>query len=293
MNGMEPEIPVMEQIRQLIDRADQMEDIDFRLRLEELVRKGGHETLNLIIHTITVSSAGAKTRLNLIRIAGYILHAAFIPPLQKVIDFSPDLDLRIAAIVSIAKFNDRRAIDILEQSLAKINNPSIQELLISQISRIKRNSPLINLLPQFLRGSSDPESFPIIVKIFRRILTASDVKGFIPYLKNPDPRIEDGAFEILCSRGDGSVRFFVVEFFKRKLATLDPGAQPAAVTSLLSALAEYAGRVPSVIGFTADELRACSRKAKSENMRNQVEKLLKMASASDRGSQNSKNGSSK
>jgi hypothetical protein len=281
MNDRESEIPVMEQIRHLIDRADQMEDIDFRLQLEDLVRKGGNETLNLIIHYITVSSAPVKTRLNLIRIAGYILHNAFIPPLQKVIDLSPDLNLRIAAIVSIAKFNDRRAIDILEQSLAKISNPSIQELIISQINRIKRNSPLINMMPQFLRGSSDPESFPIIVKIFRRILTPSDVKGFIPYLQNPDPRIEDGAFAILCSRGDGSVRFFLAEFFKRKLAALDPGAQPAVLTGLLSALAEYAERVPSVVGFTIDELSACLRKTKGKNVEDQIEKLLKMAPASD------------
>lgn len=283
MNGTESEITVMEQIRQLIDRADQMEDIDFRLQLEDLVKKGGHETLNLIIHSITVSSVAVKTRLNLIRIAGYILHTAFIPPLQKVIDLSPDLNLRIAAIVSIAKFNDRRAIDILEQSLAKISNPSIQEIIISQISRIKQNSPLINLMPQFLRGSSDPESFPIIVKIFRRILTASDVKGFIPYLKNPDPRIEDGAFAILCSRGDGSVRFFVAEFFKRKLAALDPEAQPAAVASLLSSLTEYAERVPSVIGFTIDELSSCLRKTKGKDVEDRIEKLLKMASTPDPG----------
>lgn len=277
-NGGETETPIVERIQNLIQHSDRMEDIVFRLRLEELVEKGGNEPLNLIIHTITTSSVNSRIRLNLIRMAGYILNTAFIPPLKKVIELATELDLRIAAIISIAKFNDKRAVDILGQALAKISNPSIQEIIISQINRIKRNSPLINLMPQFLQGSSNPESFPIVVKIFRRILTPSDARGFIPCLKNPDPEIETGAFEILCSRGDDSARFFLAEFFKRKLASFDGKMRRETMLELLSSLIEYSGRVPAIVGLVADELRAFLPKAKDREIEDRVRQIVEAAS---------------
>jgi HEAT repeat protein len=278
-NGWETGIPIVEQIQSLIQHADRMEEIEFRLRLEELVEKGGNESLNLIIHTITTTLVSPKIRLNLIRIAGYILNTAFIPPLKKVIELSTELDLRIAAIISIAKFNDKRAVDILEQALTKISNPAIQEIIISQINLIKRNNPLINLMPQFLRGSSDPESFPIVVKIFRRILTPNDAKGFIPYLKNPDPRIENGAHEILCSRGDDTVRFFLAEFFKRKLTALDPEWQREAVIGLLSSLIEYAGRTPTIAGLVVDDLHSFLSRVDDREIESRIQDIVRTASA--------------
>ncbi len=266
----------IEQINELIGRADKMSDLQFRLQLEELVSQGGSEVQNLVVHYITTSTLPAKTRINLIRIAGYLLMGAFIPPLQKVIHFASDPNLRIQAIISIAKFNDKRALEILKKSLDKITNPQLQEIINTQINQIKRNNPLINLMPKFLQGSHDPLLFQIVLKILKHILTAEDAKGFIPYLKHDDPLIENGALEILCRRGGDSVQFFVVEALRRKFHYYRVDRRIAAkmVPQLLKMLADYAERVPECLPILQTELTALHEFIPTEDTRALIQSLL-------------------
>ncbi len=236
------------QIDDLVRRAADYGDMEFRLRLEELVKRGGRDTENAIAHYITGTYIGIPTRLNLVRMAGYILSPAFLLPLQKVIDMGEDNLLREEAIVSISKYNDRRALDILISALEKIGNPQLQEAIARSISRIKNENPLLAMLPRFLHGSRNREMFEITLKIYKKILNPVDAKSFISYLQHGDQLVAEGSFEILCFRGNEGVLFFVAEYFREHSRLLVRGAASkvggARLAILIAALHEYVKRFP-------------------------------------------------
>jgi hypothetical protein len=236
------------QIDDLVRRAADYGDMEFRLRLEELVKKGGRDTENAIAHYITGTYIGMPTRLNLVRMAGYILSPAFLLPLKKVIDMGEDNLLREEAIVSISKYNDRRALDILISALEKIRNPQLQEAIARSISRIKNENPLLAMLPRFLHGSRNREMFEITLKIYKKILNPADAKSFISNLQHGDQLVAEGSFEILCFRGNEGVFFFVAEFFREHCRLLVRGAQSRVggerLATLIAALHEYLRRFP-------------------------------------------------
>ena len=156
------------QIDDLVRRAADYGDMEFRLRLEELVKKGGRDTENAIAHYITGTYIGIPTRLNLVRMAGYILSPAFLLPLQKVIDMGEDNLLREEAIVSISKYNDRRALDILISALEKIRNPLLQEAIARSISRIKNEQPAPGHAAPLPARQPNRELFQITLKIYQK-----------------------------------------------------------------------------------------------------------------------------
>ena len=84
----------LEQIDDLVSRAADYDNMQFRLRLEELVKKGGRGTENAIAHYITGTYVSIPTRINLVRMAGYIRSTAFLVPLEKVIALGEDELLR-------------------------------------------------------------------------------------------------------------------------------------------------------------------------------------------------------
>ena len=236
----------LEQIDELVHYASDTNDKQFRLRLEELVGKGGKDTENAIAHYITGTYVSIPTRLNLIRMAGYILSSAFLLPLQKVIELGEDELLREAAIISIAKYNDRRALDILGRALESSKNPQLQETITEAISRIKHNNPLLAMLPRFLHGSQNRELYQITLKIFKKILDPADAKSFIAYLHHGDQLVAEGSFEILCFRGNEGVFFFIAEFFREHSRLLQRGAESKVggerLAGLINALHEYLKR---------------------------------------------------
>jgi HEAT repeat protein len=236
----------LEQIDDLVHYASDTNDLQFRLRLEELVRQGGKDTENAIAHYITGTYVSVPTRLNLIRMAGYIRSAAFLLPLKKVIELGEDEMLREAAIISIAKYNDRRALDILGRALEKSRNPLLQETITEAIARIKHNNPLLAMLPRFLSGSQNRELFQITLKIFKKILDPPDAKSFIAYLHHGDQLVAEGSFEILCFRGNEAVFFFIAEFFREHSRLLQRVAERKVggerLAGLITALHEYLKR---------------------------------------------------
>jgi HEAT repeat protein len=236
----------LEQIDELVSQAVNQDDMRLRLHLELLVKKGGRDTENAIAHYITGTYVSIPTRINLVRMAGYIRSAAFLVPLKKVIELGEDDRLREAAIISISKYNDRRALDILYRALEKNTNKRLREPITQAIARIKNNNPLLAMLPGFLHGSKNRELFQITLKIFKKILGPADAKSFISYLHHGDQLVAEGAFEILCFRGDEAMFFFIAEFFREQSRLLVREAEHQAgaerLSLLIAALHEYLKR---------------------------------------------------
>jgi len=236
----------LEQIDELVSGAARYDDMQFRLRLEELVKKGGRDTENAIAHYITGTYVSIPTRINLVRMAGYIGSPAFVVPLKKVIELGEDDLLREEAVFSISKYNDRRALDILDRVLEKNKNKRLQEPLTQAIARIKNNNPFLAMLPRFLHGSKNRELFQITLKIFKKTLNPADAKSFISYLHHGDQMVAEGSFEILCFRGDAAVFFFIAEFFREHSRLLVREAEHKTgserLSTLIAALHEYLKR---------------------------------------------------
>ncbi|MCX6554327.1 MAG: hypothetical protein NTZ12_04825 [Candidatus Aminicenantes bacterium] len=238
----------LEQIDELVSQVVDPDDRGFRLHLESLVKKGGRDTENAIAHYITGTYVSVPTRINLVRMAGYIRSSAFLVPLNTVIELGEDILLREEAINSIAKFNDRRALDILDRALMKSKNKPLHEPIAQAITRIKKNNPFLAMLPRFLHGSKNLELFQITMKIFKKILGPADAKSFISYLHHGDQVVAEGAFEILCFRGDAAVFFFIAEFFREQSRLLvreaERQAGNARLLALIASLHEYLKRQP-------------------------------------------------
>lgn len=241
----------LEQIDELVRHADDHTDLEFRLRLEELVKKGGKGTENAIVHYITGTMISIPTRMNLIRIAGYIRSAAFLLPLKKVIELGENNQLREAAIISVSKYSDQRALDILTWALETFKNEKIQNAASQAIRRIKENNPLLFFLPRFLSGSQNQELFAATLKLFKKILSPSAAKGFIVYLSHADPLVAAGSFEILCEKGNEAMVFFIDEFFKeqclRHCQELHGRDNFEVLGQLVTALRQYLRRYPEFV----------------------------------------------
>lgn len=241
---------VLQQIDDLVRRTGGG-GLVFRLRLEELVRQGGRTTENAIVHYITGRAVSIATRIDLVRMAGYIRSDAFLLPLQKVIELGEDDLLREQAILSIARYSDRRALDILAAALKKIRKPQLQETISQAIERIKESSTLMAMLPRFLRGGRGSELFQVTLKVFKKTLTPVEARTFIAYLHHGDQAVSEGSFEILCARGDEGVYFFVAEYFREHGRLLLRGADgrvgAARLAALAASLREYLGRYPQFL----------------------------------------------
>jgi hypothetical protein len=257
---------VLGQIDELVCSADDDCSMTFRLRLEELVRKGGRDTENAIVHYITGTYISIATRINLVRMAGYIRSDAFLLPLKKVIDIGEDDLLREEAVISLAKYNDHRAMDILVIALEKNRKSQLHGVITQAIDRIKENNPLLAMLPRFLQGSKNRDLFQITLKIFKKILSATDARTFIAYLHQGDQVVSEGSFEILCFRGNELVYFFVAEYFREQSRLLLRGADrkvgAARLAGLVASLHEYLKRYPQFfpqlrLDITALQAQAC------------------------------------
>ena len=149
-------------------------------------------------------------------------------------------------VFSISKYNDRRALDILDRALEKNRNKRLYEPIARAIERIKSNSPFLAMLPSFMLGSKNRELFQITLKVFKKILGPADAKGFIAYLHHGDQMVSEGSFEILCFRGDAAVFYFIAEFFREQsrllLRETDQQTGVERLLTLIASLHEYLRR---------------------------------------------------
>ena len=210
----------------LIENANQLDDIKFRLILESMVKEGEEEVITLLIPYITAESIPAPTRMNIIRVAGYLQNSQLLVPLRKIITQEGNIRLKQEAIIAVSKFNDRRALNILNTALQNLNNPLLASTINREISRIKQNNPILGLLPRFMEGSKNPKTFKIALDVLKRILTPADATIFTKHLDMGDPMVEDGAFEILCCTGDIFHDTFIIDYFKKRFSQITCIGEP-------------------------------------------------------------------
>ena len=204
----------IEKIEKLITSPDKFNEMSFRMVLEGLINKVGEEAEYIIAHYINNDQLDLATRLNIVRVAGYIQSHHFLEPLKTIIETDENIHLRKEAIISVSKYNDRMALDILDQALVNIKNPLLLETINNEVTKIKRNNPVFSLLPRFLEGEKNLKEFHIAIGILKRILTPADAPMFVAYLNCGQRTIEDAAFEILCCTADERLQEHILPFFQ-------------------------------------------------------------------------------
>jgi hypothetical protein len=248
----------LEKIEKLVHSADKFNEMSFRMVLEGMINKGGEEAEYLIVRFIHDNTLDLSTRLNIVRVAGYIQSMYFLVPLKKIIDKEESIQLKKEAVISVAKYNNRQALNILNQALNNISNPVLLEVINNEIGKIKKNNPLFALLPRFQEGEKDPKNFQVTIDILKRILTPADAAMFTGYLDCGKPMIEDGAFEILCFTGDTAVQEAIFKFFQDRCSQIQCLDQPQCpeLCALIQKIKHYFFRHPSLIHLQLDNLGA-------------------------------------
>jgi hypothetical protein len=246
----------LEKIEKLVNSADKFNEMSFRLVLEGLVNKGGEEAEYLLVRYLNSKALDFTTRINIIRVVGYLQSPHFLVPLKKVIDNEDNIHLKREAVISVSKYNDRRALNILNHALASIKNPLLLETINNEIGKIKKNNPVFALLPRFLDGENNPKNFEVTLGILKRILRPSDAAMFISYLYCGKPLIERGAFEILCYTGDLEHQAAILKFFQDQFNQIPCINEPQCDTlyTLALKLKRYFFRHPSLIDRQLDNL---------------------------------------
>jgi hypothetical protein len=139
--------------------------------------------------------------------------------------------------------------DILAGALPKLKRPQLREALNRAIERLKENNPFLAMLPRFLLGSKNIELFQVTQKIFKKILSPADARDFIAYLQHGDQVVGEGAFEVLCFRGDEGVFFFIAEYFREHARLLARAADrrvgATRMAAMVASLHEYLKRYPA------------------------------------------------
>jgi hypothetical protein len=204
----------IEKIEKLIHSPDKFNEMSFRMVLEGLINKVGEEAEYIIVQYINNDQLDLTTRLNIVRVAGYIQSPHYLAPLKKIIEMDENIHLRKEAIISVSKYNDNTALNILNQALVNIRNPLLLETINNEVTKIKRNNPVLALLPRFLEGEKNLEEFHITIGILKRILTPADAPMFVAYLNCGQRVIEDAAFEILCFTADERLQEHILPFFQ-------------------------------------------------------------------------------
>lgn len=246
----------VEKIEKLIYSSDKFNEMSFRLVLEGLVNKGGEEAEYSLVRFINSKEIDVPTRINIIRVVGYIQSPHFLIPLKKVIDKEDNIHLKKEAVISVSKYNDRRALNILNYALSNIRNTLLLDTINTEISKIKRNNPVFALLPRFLEGEKNPKNFEVTLGILKRILTPNDAAMFVSYLNCGKPLIEKGAFEILCYTADLKQEPAVLKFFQDRFNQGPCINSPRCeeLHTLTSMYKRYFSRFPSLIDRQLDNL---------------------------------------
>lgn len=244
-------------LKNLVKNAAKFEDMQFRLLLEDMVKEGGRDAESLLSEMVLSESIIEPVRINLIRSMGYILRTSFLISLRRILESEESIRIRKAALISISKFNDNRALNMLNAALKRIDNPILQDSISTEIGRIQKDNPILGLMPKFLNGVNDPKTFRTTLEVLKKILDPKDAQVFIYHLNSETPFVGDGAFEVLCWRGDESVKFSIFDFFRKKLEMIDCIAEMEcySLEDLLAKLERFIVRNPDTINYVLKEFK--------------------------------------
>jgi hypothetical protein len=239
----------IKEIQQLIGIAEQFSEMDFRMKMEAIIKQGGKESEYALIPFLTDTSIDNRLRKNIIRVAGYISNPIFLIPLKHIIEGDENPFVQQEAIISVSKFNDQRALNILNTALQNINNQLLLSTLNNEISKIKQNNPVLTLLPKFLNGDNNPKDLKIAIDIFKRILSPQEATAIAKYLTHESPVIAQGAFEVVCHTGSLSHLDTLIDFYtthiKQAMGTDD--TEFDAIYLLTVSMVHYLERFPEHI----------------------------------------------
>lgn len=244
-------------IHYVIKSANQFRDEQFRLVLEGLVEKAGKEAEYLLVKYILEKETPTETRINIMRSMGYIQNVIYLMPFKKIIEEEPDIRLKKAAILSLAKYNNERALNILNLALQSITNPILLKTINDKIQLIKQNHPTLSLMPRFLKGSTDIKANQVAIGIFKKILSPKDTSSFIQYKDHDDPLVRKGVFEVLCYCGDESIRKNITDIFRDRIDSSECLEEPKCdeIQTTTAHLGYYLEKYPALLDSQAENLQ--------------------------------------
>jgi len=247
---------ILEKIENTIYSADKFNEMSFRMVLEGLVNKGGEEAEYLMVRYVNSQDLDLSTRINIIRVVGYLQSSPLLIPLKRIIDLEENIQLKKEAIISVSKYNNRQALNILNNAVSHIKNPLLLQLINNEISKIKKNNPIFALLPRFLDSEKDPKNFRVTIDILKRILTPTDSAIFVAYLNCGKPIIEEGAFEILCHTADMTSMKPIWNFYQERFSSVPCINQPVCdqFYSIALKIKTYFLKYPTLVDSLLDEL---------------------------------------
>lgn len=248
---------VTKKINAYINNAEQFKGVDAPKLLAELAFKGGEETLMLLAQYSTSDKIPVEVRLEIIRAARYLKSPHFLVPLNRIINSENNIKTIQEAIVSVARYDTQRALNLLNQGLKKFKNPMLLNTIRTEIDRIKRQKPVLAILPRFLQSYKNPKNFRVTVDILKKIVTPVETPMFLNYLKSGNQVLEDGTFEVLCFSGDPAIKTAVFNYFDDRVPKI-AGFQEKECYDLymmISYLFVYFRKNPALIDEQLDELK--------------------------------------
>jgi len=240
---------IIERINQVATSPGQLKEDQFRSVLGALVKKGGREAEALLLKYLNHSEIPTENRINIVLTAGDLQNPGFLMPLKNLLDLEPNIHVKKATVLAIGKFNNQKALNILNSALPTVGNPLLKSTVMEQIDHIKKNNPILALLPRFLKGDKDKKGFMVVIDLLKKNMTPADVPSFTAYLRSEDASIQKGAFEILCYTGDRTLQSDIFEYYFEKGEHLDPANTEDIdlFASLTALIKEFFFRFPSLI----------------------------------------------
>lgn len=204
------------EFKELLRHQAALSEMEFRLSLEQLIQKGGETGIELMESLLNTKGLSTPLRLQMIRVSGYVNNPRLLIPLKKIIEVDENIHLKKEAVISVAKFNNQKALNILNHAISAIKNPLLLQTVNAEIAKIKQNNPILALLPRFLQGEKNQKNFSVTINILKRILTPNEASSFITYLNCGKQDLENGSYEILCAGGSQDHASFLCDFLEKK-----------------------------------------------------------------------------
>ncbi len=247
----------LSKISRLVSNPEAFQGIAARQMLEELVKQGGKQAELLMGQLINSPKLSIPSRIEVILSASYIRSPLFLVPLNRVIDTETNIKLVEVALVSISKFSDQRALNILHNALKKIKNPMLLNTIRREIAKIKKDRPVLSILPRYLNSYKSAKNFRVTLDILKNILSPDDQGLFINYLKSGNPVLEDGTFELLCYAGDTTLKKILFDYFNLRIGKIECMAETDCydLYITISHLQKYLKRYPELIDEQISRLK--------------------------------------
>ncbi len=244
-------------LKRVIYNNSKLNDQEFRVYIEKKVKKIGNAGEELLGEFLCSDHIEFLTRINLIRVAGYVRTPILLDFLESNLKNKNNITIIKETIIAICKFNNLESIRILNNALGEIGNTLLIRKINEEIGKIKQNNPILGLLPRFLEGEKDIKKFRVTVNILKEILSLSDSNTFVEFMSNKSAVISEGTFEILSAKGDSSIHVKMSEYFKNAISDEDCMTLPecSKISRLSFYYKNYFHRFPGFVSNYTEEIK--------------------------------------